>query len=90
MVYTMIYIIISEVYILDTAKIFMNGRSQAVRLPKEYRLDGSEVYIKKINDVVLLIPKDSAWKVLESGANYFTDDFLTDRNQPEIEERDKL
>jgi antitoxin VapB len=90
MIYTMIYIILSEVHILDTAKIFMNGRSQAVRLPKEYRLEGSEVYIKKINDVVLLIPKDSAWKVLESGANYFTDDFLADRNQPEIEERDEL
>ncbi|HHX50389.1 MAG TPA: AbrB/MazE/SpoVT family DNA-binding domain-containing protein [Clostridia bacterium] len=38
------------VYPLDIAKIFMNGRSQAIRLPKEYRLEGSEVYIKKIED----------------------------------------
>ncbi len=75
---------------MDIAKIFINGRSQAVRLPKDYRLEGSEVYVKKIDDVVLLIPKDSAWRVLESGANYFTKDFLSDRNQPEIQKRDEL
>ena len=44
---------------MDKAKIFENGRSQAVRLPKEYRFDDSEVFIKKLNDVVLLIPKNS-------------------------------
>lgn len=75
---------------LDIAKIFFNGRSQAVRLPKEYRLEGSEVYVKKIDDVVLLIPKDSAWKTLESSLNYFSDDFMAERNQPEIEKREGL
>lgn len=75
---------------MDIAKIFINGRSQAVRLPKDYRLEGSEVYVKKIDDVVLLIPKDSTWKVLESGANYFTKDFLSDRNQPKIQKRDEF
>ncbi len=75
---------------MDIAKVFINGRSQAVRLPKDYRLEGSEVYVKKIDDVVLLIPKDSAWKVLESGVNYFTKDYLQERNQPGIQERDDL
>lgn len=75
---------------MDIAKIFINGRSQAVRLPKDYRLEGTEVYVKKIDDVVLLIPKESAWKVCESGANYFTEDFSSDRNQPDKEERDGL
>ena len=42
-----------------TAKLFENGRSQAVRLPKEYRFDGDEVAINKIGDVVILMPKDS-------------------------------
>jgi len=78
------------VLILDIAKIFKNGRSQAVRLPKDYRFKGQEVYVKKINDLVILIPKDSAWKVLESGVNYFTDDFLSDRNQPAIQKRNEL
>ena len=45
---------------MGTAKIFLNGKSQAVRLPKEYRFSGSEVGIKKIGDIVLLYPKDAA------------------------------
>jgi antitoxin VapB len=44
--------------IMETAKLFVNGRSQAVRLPKAFRFDGNEVYIKKISGGVLLIPKD--------------------------------
>ncbi len=72
---------------MDIAKIFINGRSQAVRLPKEYRLEGSEVYVKKVDDVVILIPKDSAWKALETSVNYFSDDFMSERNHPEIEKR---
>ena len=42
---------------MESAKIFINGRSQAVRLPKAYRFEGNEVYIKKISGGVLLIPK---------------------------------
>ena len=75
---------------MDIAKIFKNGRSQAVRLPKDYRLEGSEVYVKKVDDVVLLIPKDSVWKTFETSLNYFSDDFMSSRNQPEIEKRDDL
>ena len=75
---------------MDIAKIFENGRSQAVRLPKEYRFKDSEVFVKKINDIVLLIPKDSAWKNLESSLKYFSEDFLSDRNQPKTQKRDEL
>jgi antitoxin VapB len=78
------------VIIVDIAKIFENGRSQAVRLPKEYRFDDSEVFVKKINDIVLLIPKDSVWKTFESSLKYFSEDFLSDRNQPEMQKRDDL
>jgi len=75
---------------MDTAKVFQNGRSQAVRLPKEYRIDGNEVYVKKMGDIVLLIPKDSGWRVMESAIDYFTSDFMNDRNQPEIQKRDEF
>lgn len=75
---------------MDVAKIFENGRSQAVRLPKEYRFKDSEVFVKRINDIVLLIPKDSAWKTLETSLKYFSDDFLSDRKQPKIQKRDEL
>jgi antitoxin VapB len=76
---------------MDIAKVFENGRSQAVRLPKEYRFEESEVYIKKIDDIVLLIPKKStSWKVFESSVNYFTEDFLSERNQPETQKREDI
>ena len=45
---------------MDVAKIFANGRSQAVRLPREYRLPGEEVFINRIGDMILLLPKDKA------------------------------
>ncbi len=75
---------------MDIAKIFENGRSQAVRLPKEYRFDDTEVYVKKIDDIVLLIPKDSCWKTFESSIKYFSEDFLTERNQPETQKREEV
>ena len=75
---------------MDVAKLFKNGRSQAVRLPKKYRFDNSEVFVNKIGDSVILIPKDSKWDTLEKSLNNFSDDFLTERNQPEIQKRDDL
>src|SRR4051812_49927231 len=39
-----------------TAKLFMHGRSQAVRLPKEFRFEGSEVRVSKVGDKVILEP----------------------------------
>jgi antitoxin VapB len=75
---------------MDIAKIFVNGRSQAVRLPKDYRFESSEVFVKKLGDVVLLIPKESAWKCLERSLDCFSDDFMSNRNQPEIEKREEF
>lgn len=67
---------------METAKLFINGQSQAVRLPKEYRFAGNEVYIKKVGKTVMLFPKEHAWETFLSGLNSFTDDFLTEgRNQ---------
>ena len=53
-----------------TAKLFENGRSQAVRLPKECRFEGDEVMINKVGDVVFLIPKDNEWAGLLSIFRY--------------------
>ena len=46
---------------MEKAKLFINGRSQAVRLPKEYRFPGEEVAIKKVGNIVLLYPAETAW-----------------------------
>ena len=73
---------------MDTAKIFANGRSQAVRLPKSYRLEGNEVYIKKVPEGVLLIPqkKGSIWDRWEKNLMKYEEPFMTCRNQPEQEQ----
>ena len=63
---------------METAKIFENGRSQAVRLPKQCRFDCDEVYVNKIGNVVILSPQDDPWKAMMESLDLFTDDFLAD------------
>jgi len=77
---------------MQTAKLFINGRSQAVRLPKAFRFDGNEVYIKKISGGVLLIPKDrSLWDTWEKNLLKYDEPFMSERNQPDIQqERDGI
>ncbi len=76
---------------MDKAKIFMNGRSQAVRLPKKYRFKEKEVYIKKTDDGILLIPKsNSVWDIWERNIMKYDDKFMDERNQPEQQERHEL
>jgi antitoxin VapB len=74
---------------MDTAKLFRNGRSQAVRLPKEYVLPGDEVYVKRINGVVVLIPKDgNPWGSFIDSLDRFSDDFMNfKRDQGSFERR---
>jgi len=75
---------------MKTARLFENGRSQAVRLPKEFRLPGKDVPIKKIHGVVLLIPNGHAWEALEWSLNQFTEDFMASRDQPPQQIREGL
>jgi len=70
-----------------TAKLFKNGQSQAVRLPKEFRFEGEEVWIRRIGRVVLLVPKDDPWQEMADSLDKFSDDFMCERKQPEIQER---
>jgi len=66
-----------------TAKLFMNGSSQAVRLPKEYRFEGDEVCIDKVGDMVILSPNDRSFERFMRGVNGFSEDFDIDRsNEP--------
>ena len=63
---------------METARVFTNGRSQAVRIPKEYRFDTDKVFINKIGDAVILTPVESLADAFEKGAALLTDDFLAD------------
>jgi antitoxin VapB len=75
---------------MKTAKIFQNGQSQAVRLPKEFRFDDSEVFIKKSGNVVQLIPRSDSWKSLFDSLKKFSRDFMSERVQPDLDKRESL
>ena len=70
------------------AKIFMNGRSQAVRLPKEYRFNSDEVYITKQGQNIILSEKKPTWDEFFDSVSVFNDDFLSDRLDNKPQERD--
>jgi antitoxin VapB len=67
---------------MTTAKVFPNGRSQAVRLPKEYRFDSDEVFVTRMGSAVVLIPKKDSWDVLFDALDGFSGDYMEDRDQP--------
>lgn len=76
---------------ISTAKLFQNGQSQAVRLPKEFRFENQqEVFVKKINGMVVLIPKgnDNVWDRMFDNLETFSDDFMETRVQPSQERED--
>jgi antitoxin VapB len=75
---------------MKTAKLFQNGQSQAVRLPKEFRFEGDEVIIKRSGNAVVLIPANHSWDVLAGSLDKFSSDFMDNRNQPEQQIREDL
>ncbi len=73
---------------MATAKLFNNGRSQAVRLPKEFRFEGDEVCIKRVGSMVVLYQADKAWDLLDESIGRVSEDFMARRDQPgEAEQR---
>jgi len=72
---------------MKTAKLFPNGRSQAVRLPQEFRFQGDHVFVKKLGDGVLLLPATRSWETLVSSLSQFSADFLSERSQPATQSR---
>ena len=67
---------------MNTARLFQSGRSQAVRLPKEYRFAGTEVMVKHFGNGVLLLPIDNPWQTLAAGLDAFEPGFILTREQP--------
>ena len=74
---------------METAKVFVNGGSQAVRLPKECRFKDDEVMVNRIGNIVMLLPKDDPWASMMAGLAMFTDDFMIERpDDTQPQERD--
>ena len=74
-----------------TAKVFKNGRSQAIRLPKECRFSSDEVMVNRIGDIVILLPKQNKWESFMRAIDMFSDDFMEDeRTRDIVQEREAL
>ena len=90
-IYTKIYTYPKEKRKMEIAKVFTNGGSQAIRLPKNCRFDSDEVTASKIGKIVILMPKDDSWTELKQGLELFPDDFLKDGiEQLPLQEKDTL
>ena len=76
---------------MTTAKLFPNGKSQAVRIPKEFRFENqSEVFIVKEGDAIILFPKKSKFTILFDSLDKFSDDFIQNRVQPLNDKREDM
>jgi len=72
---------------MTLAKVFKNGRSQAIRLPKEFRVNSKEVYLRRTPDGILITERDP-WELFWEGIAELSDDFMAEgRQQPAREER---
>lgn len=72
---------------MKTAKVFMNGRSQAIRLPKEFRVNSAEVSITRVPQGILIMERDP-WEICQEACQELSDSFMTERTQPPTQERD--
>ena len=70
------------------SRIFKSGNSQAVRLPKEMRLDGNEVIIHRLGDALLIQPVYETWLDVYNHMPDVPDDFMEERQDIQAQERD--
>jgi antitoxin VapB len=75
---------------MERAKLFKNGQSQAVRLPKHLRFEGTEVFARKLGTAVILLPVNDPWGSLRQALGGFSDDFLSERAEPAVQAREGL
>ncbi|MDY6940594.1 MAG: type II toxin-antitoxin system VapB family antitoxin [Cyanobacteriota bacterium] len=73
---------------MQVTKILKNSDFQSVILPEEFNISQSEVYIKKIDSVIVLISKENSWESLFESLSLFSEDFMTEREQPPLDVRE--
>ena len=73
---------------MQRAKLFPNGQSQAVRLPKDFRFEGDSVAIKRVGRAVVLLPYKEPWETLFDALGQFTPDFMGEGSQVSVEKRE--
>jgi antitoxin VapB len=75
---------------MKTARVFRNGQSQAVRLPKEFRFEDDQVFVKRMGSAVVLIPMRNSWDSLLGSLEKFSEDFMEEREQPGTQHRGRM
>ncbi|MCF6270727.1 MAG: type II toxin-antitoxin system VapB family antitoxin [Melioribacteraceae bacterium] len=75
---------------METVKIFQSGNNQAIRLPKKYRFEAKDALISKVGDAIIIFPRKDGWESFFDDLDLFADDFLRERNQPEIQDRGEI
>ncbi|MEH1784091.1 MAG: AbrB/MazE/SpoVT family DNA-binding domain-containing protein [Nostoc sp.] len=75
---------------MNTAKLTTDGTHQMVILTEDCQLTGTEVYIKKNGNAIVLIAKDNPWESLIDSLDNFSDDFMNSRDQPVIDTRESF
>ncbi len=70
---------------MNTAQISTDGTHQIVILPEDFKMAGTEVYIKKVGGAIILIAKNNPWQSLLESLDQFSDDFMTTRDQPPLD-----
>jgi antitoxin VapB len=75
---------------MKTAKLFLDGPSQAVRLQEELRFSGNEVFVKRLGKAVLLIPIEDCWDTLIQSLDAISPDFMSERDQPAQPNREPI
>ncbi|MEH2400802.1 AbrB/MazE/SpoVT family DNA-binding domain-containing protein [Nostoc sp.] len=73
---------------MNIAKVITDGTHQVVILPEDFQLTGTEVYIKKIGNAIVLIAKDNSWRSLIDSLDNFSDDFMTNCDRSLIDTRE--
>ena len=79
-----------EAAVAKTARVFMNNRSQAVRLPKEFQFSVSEVFIRKVGDEVILSPRPESWDEYLQSAPAAATDYMEGVEDLPLQERPSL
>jgi len=72
---------------MKTVKLLREGRSQGIRLPREFRFEGDHVFLKRVANGVLILPSERSWDVLIDSLERFSGDFMAEREQPAQQHR---
>ncbi|WP_103680524.1 type II toxin-antitoxin system antitoxin VapB [Alkalispirochaeta sphaeroplastigenens] len=76
---------------MQTVKVFQSGNSQAIRIPKEYAISDTELFIHKVGSSIILTSKDDVWSSFRNSINNFSDDLFSEgREQPKMQEREEI